>query len=106
MTETPADDVPGLVTERPQHCSACFRLIRPGQTYYLNIENMVLCVDCALVEEIIRVRSGLLVVVEDGRLVVQRGKAGVEVFPGEIRHLVSALAEAAARLVDGQSRED
>ena len=39
MTETPNDDTPGFVAEEPEHCFACFRLIRPGQTYYLTIEH-------------------------------------------------------------------
>ena len=100
MTVTPTDDRPGYVAERPEHCFACFRLIRPGDTYYLTIEQEVLCADCALVEGVIRVRENLAVEVKRDRLVVRRGKAEVEVFPGEIRHLVNALAEAAARLVD------
>ena len=91
MTETPDDDRPGFVAEEPVHCYACFRLVRPGQTYYLTIEHEVLCADCALVEGVIRVRDDLAVEVKRDRLMVQRGKAQVEVFPGEIRHLVNAL---------------
>jgi len=106
MTETPANDSPGFVTERPEHCSACFRLIRPGQTYYLNIENMVLCADCALVEEIIRVRDELAVEVKRDRLLVRRGKAEVEVFPGEIRHLVNALTEPAEARLPNRGKGD
>ena len=45
-------------------------------------------------------RDDLAVEVKRDRLVVRRGQAKVEVFPGEIRHLVNALAEAAGRLVD------
>jgi hypothetical protein len=48
------------------------------------------------------VRDDLAVEVKGDRLLIQRGRAEVEVFPGEIRHLVNALAEAAVRLV-GQS---
>ena len=47
MTHTPTDDQPGFIAEQPEHCFACYRLIRPGQTYYLTIEHEVLC-DCAL----------------------------------------------------------
>jgi hypothetical protein len=54
MTDTPNDDKPGFVAEEPEHCFACFRLILPGQTYYLTIEDTVLCADCALDEGIIR----------------------------------------------------
>ena len=50
MTDTPNSDKPGFVAEKPEHCHACFRLIRPGQIYYLTIEHQVLCADCALVE--------------------------------------------------------
>ena len=42
----------------------------------------------------------LVVVAEDGRLVVRRGGAAVEVLPHEMRHLVDALVEAATGLVD------
>jgi hypothetical protein len=59
MTETPDDDKPGFVAEEPVHCYACFRLIRPGQTYYLTIEHVVLCANCALDEGVIRVREDL-----------------------------------------------
>ena len=64
MTETPNSDQPGFLAERPEHCSACFRLIRPGQTYYLTIEDTALCADCALVEGVIRVRGDLAVEVK------------------------------------------
>ena len=47
MTHTPNDDQPGFVAEEPVHCYACFRLIRPGQTYYLTIEHEVLCAGCS-----------------------------------------------------------
>jgi hypothetical protein len=94
------DDKPGFVPEKLEHCFACYRLIRPGQTYYLTIEGIVHCQDCALSKGVIRVREDLAVEVKRDRLLIQRGKVGVEVFPGEIRHLVNALAEAAARLVN------
>ena len=81
------------------------RLIRPGQTYYLTIDYEVLCVDCALGEELIRVREDLAVEVNRDRLLVRRGEAEVEVFAGEVRHHINALAEVAARLVDLNSQE-
>jgi hypothetical protein len=37
MTETPTDDKPGFVAEEPEHCRACYRLIHPGETYYLTV---------------------------------------------------------------------
>ena len=49
------------------------------------------CEDCALSEGLIRVREDLTDEVKSDRLKLQRGKAQVEVFPGEIRHLVTAL---------------
>jgi hypothetical protein len=42
MTDTPNDDQPGFVAEKPEHCFACFRLIRPGQTYHMTIDFEVL----------------------------------------------------------------
>ena len=96
----PNEDQPGFVAEKPEHCFACYRLTRPGQTYYLNSEYEVLCADCALDEGPIRVREDLAAEIKRDRALVRRGKAEVEVFPGEIRHLVHALAEAAARGVD------
>ena len=63
------------------------------------------CEDCALSEGLIRVREDLTDEVKSDRLKLQRGKAQVEVFPGEIRHLVNASVEAAARLVDRRDEE-
>lgn len=48
VTEAPNSDKPGFVAVEPEHYSACFRLIRPEQPYYLTIEYEVLCADCAL----------------------------------------------------------
>jgi hypothetical protein len=48
MTHTPTEDRPGFVAEQPEHCFACYRLIRPGQTHCLTIEQKVLCADCTL----------------------------------------------------------
>jgi hypothetical protein len=44
-------------------------------------------------------------VIEDGRLLVRCGDAAVEVLPHEVRHLVDALVEGSAKLVDGKTRE-
>ncbi len=46
MTETPTDDQPGFVAEEPEHCHACYRLIRPDQTYFLTIGQAILCEAC------------------------------------------------------------
>jgi hypothetical protein len=48
MTNTPTADQPRFIAEKPEHCFACYRLIRPGQTYYLTVEQEVLCADCVL----------------------------------------------------------
>ena len=106
VTHTRDDDKPGFVAEELEHCFACFRPIRPGQIYHLTIEFEVLCADCALSEGVIRVRDDLAVEVRHDRLVIKRGKASVEVLPGEIRHLVNALVEAATRLADRQIRDE
>ena len=37
MTDTPNNDNPGFVAQRPEHCDACYRLIQPGQIYYLAV---------------------------------------------------------------------
>ena len=75
MSDIPNDDNPGFVAERPEHCSACYRLIRPGQTYYLTIEGIVHCEDCALSEDVIRVREDLAVEVKRDRPAIFSGIA-------------------------------
>ena len=57
MSDIPNDGKPGFVAEKPEHCFACYRLIRPGQTHYLTIEGIVHCEDCALSEDVIPVRG-------------------------------------------------
>ncbi len=65
MTETPNDDQPGIVAEEPERCHACYRLIQPGQTYYLTIGQAILCEGCLGAADAIRVSDDLVVVVED-----------------------------------------
>lgn len=50
-------------------------------------------------------REDLAIEVKCDRLLVRRDEAKPEDPPGEIRHLVSALAEAAGRLVDMEALE-
>ncbi|HSR29056.1 MAG TPA: hypothetical protein VLY63_00725 [Anaerolineae bacterium] len=50
-------------------------------------------------------REDLAVEVKRDRLLVRRGRVEMEVLPGEIRHLVNALAEATGRLVDQVTQE-
>jgi hypothetical protein len=38
MTDTPTDDMPGFVSEEPEHCHGCYRLIHTGQTYYMEVK--------------------------------------------------------------------
>ena len=73
MSHTHDDDKPGFVAEEPEHCFACYRLIRPGQIYHLTIEFEVLCEDCALSEGVIRVTDNLAVEVRRDRLLVRPG---------------------------------
>lgn len=105
MTDTPTDDQPGFVAEEPEHCHDCYRLIRRGQRYFLTIEQAVVCADCIRAEDAVRLAGGLTVEVGDDRLLVRRGSAWVEFLTREARHLVDALVEAAARLVDQVTRE-
>ncbi len=75
MTDTPNDDQPGLVAEKPEHCFACFRLVRPGQTYHMTVDFEVRCEDCALSQDVIRVGEELVVEVKSDRLAIRPGKA-------------------------------
>ena len=88
------------MAEEPEHCQACYCLIRPGHTYYLTIGQATLCDGCVGAADAIRVTEDLVLVVEDGRLLVRRGDDRVVVLPHEVRRLVDALVEGALRLVD------
>ena len=54
MLETPNDDQPGFVAEKPEHCHACYRLIQPEQMYYLTIGQAILCEGCIRTADAIR----------------------------------------------------
>ena len=88
MSDIPNDDKPGFVAEEPEHCFACYRLIRPGQTYYLTIEGIVHCEGCALSEGVIQVREDLAVEVKDDQLLTQRD-GGIP--PGRVLWLPASL---------------
>jgi hypothetical protein len=92
--QVPNGDKRGLVAEKQEHCFASNSLIRPGRTYHLTIESEVLCEGCVLSEAVIRTRDDPAAVSRDRQL-IQRGKAGLEMSPGDTLHLVSALADAA-----------
>ena len=68
MRDIPSEYKPGFVAEKPEHCFAYYRLIRTGQTYYLTIENIVHCEECALSKGVVRVREDLAVEVKRDRL--------------------------------------
>jgi hypothetical protein len=106
MTDTHTDYMPGFLAEEPEHCHACYRLVRPGPTYYLTMGQVILCEGCLEVADAIRVTDELAVVVEDGRIQVRRGDAAVEVLPREVRHLVDPLVEGAGRLVGGEEGKE
>ena len=103
MTETPNDDRPAFIAEEPEHCHACYNLIQPGQTLYLTVGQAILCEGCIGAADAIRVADDLAIAEEDGRLLVRRGEAAVEVLPREVRRLVDALVEGAGKLVSRQS---
>ena len=105
MTKSPTDDLPGFVADEPEHCHDCYRLIRPGQRYFLTIEQAVVYPDCAEGADAVRLAGGLTVEVGEDKLVVRRGSDMFEVSPNEVRRLVDALVEAAARLADRKRRE-
>jgi hypothetical protein len=69
------------------------------------MERAVLCPDCAETAEAIRLAGGLTVEVQGDRLLVRRGGSAVEVLPHEVRHLVDARVEEAARLVERRTQE-
>jgi len=102
------EDTLPLIAQHPEHCFECYRLIRPGETYYQTAENTVLCQQCARkgasmeVLDTIQAADDLVVEVSDDRLRVRRGDDSVEVLLTEVRHLVDALGEAAARAVNLQ----
>ena len=106
MIEIPVDDQPGFAAEKPEHCHACYRLIQPGQTYHLTIGNAILCGDRMKDTDAIRVADDLVLVIEGDRLVVRRGGASVSLLPSEVRHLVYALVEGAAKMVGRQTRDE
>lgn len=84
----------------------CHRLIQPSQTYSLTTGGIVHCEDFALSKCVIPVRGNLAVEVKSDQMLMQRGKAEVEVFPGKIRHLSNVSMEAGTRLVNKKVQKE
>lgn len=93
---------------RSKHCLDCFRLIRPGEVYHEGKDGTVLCPNCVsnllIGEDVGTIQATERVAVDygGGLIRVRREGAAVIVAPGEVRHLVDALVEAATRVVDDQ----
>jgi hypothetical protein len=104
MTATPTDDQPGFVAEEPEHCHGCYRLIQPGETYYLTVGQAILCEACLESADAIRVSDDLAVVAEEERILVRRESAAVAVHPREVRRLLDALVEAGMTLEEQEQR--
>ena len=43
MTATATAAPPGFVSEEPEHCHDCWRVVRAGQAYFPTIEHTVAC---------------------------------------------------------------
>jgi hypothetical protein len=97
MTDTPTDDQPGSLAEKAEHCVACYRLICPGQTYYLTMKYEVLCADCALDAPAMMPSSrGVIRVGDDLAVEVKRdwqGRPDAAWARAEAHHLILALTE-------------
>jgi hypothetical protein len=97
-----------MTATKLEHCLDCFRLIRPGETYHLGKDGTVLCPMCVsdllIGEEYDTIQATEQVAVDygGGLIRVRREGAAIIVVPGEVRHLVDALVEAATRVVDPQ----
>ena len=108
MTRALSRDTNALIATDPEHCLDCFRLIRPGETYYQGKDDTVLCPNCVndllIGEDFDTIQATERVAVDygGGLIRVRREGAAIIVAPGEVRHLVDALVEAATRVVDEQ----
>ena len=47
LMEVYTNDAVTLTAEKPEHCIACCRLIRPSEPYHQTAENSVFCQECA-----------------------------------------------------------
>jgi|GEM_PF-5024343 len=108
MTESPAQDIQAPTATKPEHCLDCFCLIRPGETYHLGKDGTDLCPMCIsdlLIGEdpnTIQATEPVAIDYGGGLIRLRREGAAIIVAPGEVRHLVGALVEAAARVAGEQ----
>jgi hypothetical protein len=106
MTQDLASDALALIATDPEHCLECFRLIHPGETYHQGKDNTVLCPTCfsnlLIGEDFGTIHATYQVCVDygGGLMRVRREGAAIVLAPGEVRHLVDALVEAATRVAD------
>lgn len=73
--------------------------------YYVTIGQTALCESCLGATDAIRVNDDLVIVVEEGRLLVRRGGFTVEVLLYEARQLVDALVEGPTGVEDWKTQE-
>jgi hypothetical protein len=73
MRETTTYHQPRFVAEEPENFRDRYRLIRPGQTHFVTIEEAVLCPGWIKAEDAIRLAGGLMVEVGADRALVRGG---------------------------------
>ena len=108
MTLAYTSDTIAHIATAPEHCPDCFRLIRPGESYHLGTDDTVLCPMCVsgllTGEEFDTIQATERVAVDygGGLIRLRREGAAIIVAPGEVRHLVDALVEAATTVANEQ----
>ena len=106
MLESRAHDIQALTATSPEHCLDCFRLIRPGETYYPGQDDAVLCPNCVsdllIGEEFDTIQATEQVSVDYGSALIRVRRQGAAIILPlcEVRHFVDALVEAARTLLD------
>ena len=109
MTQPLSHDTIALIATEPEHCLDCFRLVRPGGTFYRGEGGTVLCPmyvsDLLIGEDFDTTQATGKVAVdyEGGLIRLRREGAAIIVAPNQVRHLVDALVEAATRVVNEQA---
>ena len=59
MLDSRTGSTPGSIAKKPEHYHDCYRLIPPGQTRHLAIDNAMLCPDCNRATDAVRLSVGL-----------------------------------------------